>query len=534
MSKADFDVVIIGSGPAGVSAAYPLLSSGLKILIIDGGKTSNSYGQKPSIDNKSFIDVRLNDDDQWKWMVGGDFEALKNRNSSSPKFRVPLYKYVFEDFIKKNKIVSENFISIGSLSKGGLSNAWGCGVAKYSRDELSSFPFDHYEMEHSYSVVSERIGMSGNSPDDLSAYFGLDDFCQPAIPMDAKHEYIYSKYIRSRNKLGVMGIKLGRSRVAAISEDFSGRYGCNLCSNCLWGCTRGSLYSAVNEFDSLRSYQNFNEASGLLVNEIISKDGLNEIQCENLLSGNAQLITAKKVLVAAGTLATTKIIFSSLKFTDRVNILSCPTAAFMVWLPRFFAKPFQNSFGLGQLSFSLSLNAEVSGFGSTFSPVGIPVTEFARYLPAGRRFSVDILSSLLSSCIVGNLFLPGKFSNGSVVWSNQNLIVNGGDYSKSIDYLNESKIKLQKMYRYLGGFILPRSFNYGPHGSDVHYCGTLPMKKNPGIGQTNQYGEVIGMRGVSVIDGASLPFLSEKSHTLTIMANADRIGRNVAKELCSI
>jgi MFS family permease len=84
----------------------------------------------------------------------------------------------------------------------------------------------------------------------------------------------------------------------------------------------------------------------------------------------------------------------------------------------------------------------------------------------------------------------------------------------------------------LGGFIVPLSFKYGSHGSDVHYCGTLPMKKIPSIGQTNEYGEVFGMHGVSAIDGASLPLLSEKSHTLTIMANADRIGRKVAKELC--
>jgi hypothetical protein len=533
MSKADFDVAIIGSGPAGVSAAYPLVSAGLKILLIDGGKTSTNSSQIPSLDNKGFIEARLNDADQWKWMVGNEYEALTYRNASSPKFRVPQYKYVFEDFIKKNQIVSDNFISIGSLSKGGLSNAWGCGVAKYSFDELSNFPCDPGEMEASYKVVSERIGMSGKSSDDLSTYFRLDDFCQPAIPMDERHNYIYSKYLRGRDKLDHIGFKLGRSRVAALSENFSGRYGCNRCSNCLWGCIRGSLYSAANEFESLRKYQNFNEASGLLVDEIESKDGLNLIHCEDLNKGNTKAIRAKRVLVAAGTLATTRIIFNSLKFTERVALLSCPTAAYMVWLPKFFARPFQNSFGLGQLSFSLILNSGISGFGSTFSTVGIPISEFANYLPTGRRYGIDILSSILSSCIVGNLFLPGKLSNASVVLNDRKLIINGGDYSKSLDYLQESKIKLQRIYRILGGFIVPLSFKYGLHGSDVHYCGTLPMKKIPKIGETNEYGEVIGMHGVSAIDGASLPLLSEKSHTLTIMANADRIGRKVAKELCS-
>jgi flavin-dependent dehydrogenase len=34
----DFDVIIVGSGPAGVSAAYPLVQSGIKVLMVDGGE----------------------------------------------------------------------------------------------------------------------------------------------------------------------------------------------------------------------------------------------------------------------------------------------------------------------------------------------------------------------------------------------------------------------------------------------------------------------------------------------------------------
>ena len=35
--KPDFDVIIVGSGPAGVSAAFPLVESGLNVLMVDGG-----------------------------------------------------------------------------------------------------------------------------------------------------------------------------------------------------------------------------------------------------------------------------------------------------------------------------------------------------------------------------------------------------------------------------------------------------------------------------------------------------------------
>ena len=36
-----FDVIVVGSGPAGVSAAYPLIKAGLKVAIIDGGLEDN-------------------------------------------------------------------------------------------------------------------------------------------------------------------------------------------------------------------------------------------------------------------------------------------------------------------------------------------------------------------------------------------------------------------------------------------------------------------------------------------------------------
>ena len=56
------------------------------------------------------------------------------------------------------------------------------------------------------------------------------------------------------------------------------------------------------------------------------------------------------------------------------------------------------------------------------------------------------------------------------------------------------------------------------------------MRKTPVVGETSQLGEVLGMEGVYVVDGACLPVLPEKSHTLTIMANADRIGMRISRQ----
>jgi choline dehydrogenase-like flavoprotein len=57
------------------------------------------------------------------------------------------------------------------------------------------------------------------------------------------------------------------------------------------------------------------------------------------------------------------------------------------------------------------------------------------------------------------------------------------------------------------------------------------MRAVPGPGESNDEGELHGLAGVHVVDGAALPSLLEKPHTLTVMANADRIGRRLAARL---
>jgi len=57
------------------------------------------------------------------------------------------------------------------------------------------------------------------------------------------------------------------------------------------------------------------------------------------------------------------------------------------------------------------------------------------------------------------------------------------------------------------------------------------MRESPTLGETSRLGEVVGLEGVFVVDGACLPTLPGKPHTLVIMANADRIGKWIAKRV---
>ena len=526
----DFDVVIVGSGPAGVSAAFPLIDAGLRILMVDGG-----HGTRLAPPSGQFLNLRGNDFGQFDWMIGRSFHALRQADAVSPKLRVPTHASVFEGFLSANRIVADNFVAVGSLAPGGLSNAWGCGVARMTDKELASFPVKPSQMHTSYASVAKRIGVSGGNSDDLSDFFGLDEWSHAPVPIDSLQNSMFRRYTSSRGVLLQSGFRLGRARLAVLTtpQTQTDRQACNLCGNCLWGCERRALYAATDDLQRLHGRQGFLYRPGFLVERVESQG--NSVTISGSGTDGTEVLRAGRVFLAAGTLASTRLALQTINHRKPVRMQSCPTAAFMLWLPRHLGRRHDPAFGLGQLSFSLDLGADIQAFGSLFNTTGIPVSEFVRHMPLGKRYGVDLLASLLTSCVVGNLFLPGSLSDVSLqLDDNDRLLIRGG-YPAEVEILmREAKHKLLKSFMKLGAILIPMSFKIGSPGSDIHYAASLPMMAKPVLGQTDEFGELVGAAGIHVVDGSILSYLPAKSHTLTIMANAERIARHIATSMVSI
>lgn len=518
-------MIVVGSGPAGVSSAFPLVEAGLKVLLVDGGREMSL-----SPPSKPYLISRAEDENQWEWMVGRDYHALRNVNAVSPKLRVPIHAPVFEGFNVANKIKANSFVAVGSLARGGLSNAWGGGVARLSPEELCDYPFSPSDIERSYAVVARRMGVSGALNDDLSDYFGLDDWADPPIQMDVLHTRLLNGYAKQKSKVSALGMRLGRSRVAALGQDRAERKSCDLTGNCLWGCHRRALYSAVEDLELLKLYTSFTYRSGFVVERVIRTGEYRAIEGRD--TSGYQTLKARKIILAAGTLATTRLALQAIQLDKAVTMQTCPTAAFMLWLPAALGTQRVPAFGLGQLSFVLSLQGGGSGFGSLFNPTGIPIAEFSRHMPFRKRYGVDFLKVLLGSCVVGNIFLPGHLSAVTLsLTTDGTLSVKGGYRNEVAGLMSFAEQRLRKVFWKVGALLLPKSFTVGCPGSDIHYASSLPMRAHPMPGETNGFGELFGLDGVHIADGACLSSLSEKSHTLTIMANADRIARRLVMEI---
>ena len=69
------------------------------------------------------------------------------------------------------------------------------------------------------------------------------------------------------------------------------------------------------------------------------------------------------------------------------------------------------------------------------------------------------------------------------------------------------------------------------HGASIHYAGTLPMTTEERSLTVTPSCGLRGTRSVYLADGSVLPYLPAKALTLTLMANADRVGTIVLQEL---
>ena len=163
---------------------------------------------------------------------------------------------------------------------------------------------------------------------------------------------------------------------------------------------------------------------------------------------------------------------------------------------------------------------------------GLPVSEFVRHAPLSRAGAASVFRELLPATLVVNCFLPSRLSASRVELAPEGTLrVIGGEAAGLADYAANVRKRLAVAFRRCGGIMLPGSFSRGTIGSDVHYASTLPMRRDPAPGQCSIDGEIAGLEGVYAVDGAALPALPAKSHTLSIMANAHRIGSRLARRL---
>lgn len=532
--SAQADVLIVGSGPAGVSAAWPLVQAGLKVIMLDQGRE----GSGPPLPDDALMSVRLNDEGQWRYFIGEDFHGLAARKRETPKMKVPGFRFVLEGFEQAYSIRATGMLTTGSLAKGGTSRMWGAGAYPYTTIDLKGFPFGLEDLDESYQSVMARIGISGCGNDDLALSLGALYPLQPPLAMHENAKRLLERYEAKRCAGSLAGIRLGVARNAVLTRDLADRKACSLTNMCLWGCPRNSIYSADQELSALTRTGNFQYIDHAFVQDISSGyEGLCA-HCTDICGDHRQTLnfTAKTIILAAGAIGSTILALKTLRhFSQSVPLICHPALALAMCIPERIGRPLaESNFALGQLAYQVEdfEQAENFSFGVIFTAEGLPVSSLAAYMPFTRPCSFSLAQALMPSMLIANCYFPGSFSACHIEVTPQGQVLVGGGYSSDFEArARKTNRRVQHFFRSLGAFPLPGSLQRATLGSDGHFAGSFPMRKFPSVGETSIDGEVHGMPGLFIADGAVLPHLSAKHPTLTIMANADRISKSIAKRM---
>ncbi|MEF2549561.1 GMC oxidoreductase [Aurantimonas sp. E1-2-R+4] len=519
-----FDVVVVGSGPAAASVTFPLVEAGRQVLILDADD-----GTPPLLDAPpgQYLDLRQGAGRSNDWFSSPEAMLSDDRRKLSPKLRTPTQSYVFKDFLNENGIVADGPTLAGSLTTGGLSNAWGCGVSAFDDADLEDFPFSSVDLRDSMATVSKRIGLSGRRDDALKDHFGLDEWASPALPMDrAVHRLLRRSEAHPRS-----GVALGASRNAVLAGESGSRHGCNLSGMCLWGCSRRSLYSAKDDIACLADHPSVTLRSNVVIHKLERSDVGWHVRGHRRGGGEPVTVRARTVVLAAGTLATSAIVLRSLGLKAPRRLWSTPSAAFLVWQPTLARARPEMTTGFAQVSFATHDPRGVSVHGNLFSTINLPASEFLPHIPFSRPLAAAIWRALGPSFAVGNAFFPGSLSNLAIGLDGGDKVVVSGGFAPGFgNAAAQLRRQLQTFFLKLGAILVPGSFVPGEAGSDLHYAATFPMKWTPAIGECDPQGRVAGLDGVYIADAANFSSLPAKPHTLTMMANADRIGRLIGAE----
>ena len=524
-------IVIIGTGPSGVAVARPLIATGAPVLWLDAGDHYNrvtlpAQPYDAIAPGSPLSRLVIND----MAVAGGN---------DSPKLRAPSIHGLLWPNDRHPAISTDNFRLVGSFTAGGLSNAWGAMVASYSQAELGIDRPTWDGIADAYRALAAEIGISGPraSPSTTVDTVLCDvDSLQDPLPLDAPVDALFARYVAAGANGGPA--HLGRPYQALLTSEHASRPACDRRLMCLWGCSRGSVYSARYSLSELAQAQNVDYRPNHRVTAIQrQQDGRFALSVDAV--GRIETVMADRVILAAGAPQSVALTLDCARPENATTrILSTPSFASVLIAPAQLGRTAQRTgYSMAQLSWSTGGADPVSG--AIYATDGLPMSEIARHFPLTRRGSALFGQALISAMMPVNGFLSSDYSDNRAELLRDShgtatLKITGAHTTTALATARAAIRDLAATARACGAMMIPGSFRMVGPGADIHYGGGLPMAQEKGPAsplQTDALGQLGALPGLHIVDGAVLPRLTSAHPTFTMMANARRIGKAIASRL---
>jgi choline dehydrogenase-like flavoprotein len=530
------DVIVVGSGPSAVHAAYPLAEAGLRVRMLDVANRDASH----AVPDGPFSQVRASDPDQHRWLLGDRFEGIGFEHMGAGAQLTPPRQFVVQDADRLLPIRSRSFFPLQSLALGGLGAAWGAGSPPFSAADLDGFPIDHADLAPHYEAVAARIGVSGDR-DDLRPFLGDLDALQPPLEIDANGESILRRYDRERAAVQRAGLFVGRPRLAMLSRPHRGRLASRYWDMEFWSDAGKSVYRPRWTVDELATFPGFALVARRLVETFAEHDDHVAVTARDVDTGATTTYRARRVILAAGTLGTARIVLRSLgRYDQRVPLVCNPHSYVALFnLNNLGGDARDARHSMAQLCLVHAPGGAARPFtvGHFYSYRSLLLFRLMKDSPLPFREGLELLRVL--SPHFGVLILQHGDRPTAQKYVALERDGHGGDRlaieyalssgeARAIDAVEGDIARSLRRLR----CVKLRTHRPG-HAASTHFAGTFPMSTRDDALTTDRDGRLRPTRNIYVADGSVFPHLPSKGLTFTMMANADRIGCAVRRGLAT-
>ena len=512
-----YDAIVVGSGPGATFAAKGL--KGKRVLVLDVG-----FEAPPPSLQRNIYDLRREDRDLFPELIGEQFQSLRNlvERPISLKLKAPRMSYIVKGWPELTPIVTRSFEGVLSLAKGGLANGWGAGVYRFTDQDLRGFPICAEDLRPFYDEITSQIGVSGAN-DDLTPYFGHDDGLLPPMRMSAFFEELYAGNERAKSAFEHERVFVGRARLAVRTDAY--RY-----NNLEFFESRDpAIYTPSYTIDELRSSGAITYLDGRLVLRYEEQSDRVLIYARNLHDNREETHCARKLCLGAGAINTARIVLASARdFTSRLPLLDNPMACIPFFSPRRIGRalPIGDS-SLGQINMVIEDGDEILQ-ATLYGATGPLRSDILFTLPLSFHANLALVKYVAPAMGLMMLFYPGAENGGYV------RLRESGELEVEFAGTRSNppvERRLIRLLRKLGYWTNASLIARPGMGQGLHFAATLPMRAQPRRHQTDSEGRLFGTERVHIVDGACMSRLPAKNLTFTIMANALRISRRLARKL---
>ena len=524
------EIIIVGAGPSGTFAAYQLRGRGP--LVLDVG-----YRAQESALDGNFYELRKTSSaggpDLFAELIGPGFESLHNvfHSSLSPRLKGPRMRFVTRGAAELSPVVAQNFDALMSFAAGGMANAWGAGLYRFTADDLAGYPISVLDLEPYYDAITAKVGISG-ADDDLSRFFGAARGLLPPVALGASGRAVLRRYTQRRKSLNRRGLYIGLPRLAVLTRDHDGRHAYRYDTLEYFRPNDPAVYTPTYTLDELVRRGEILYERGVLVERYTESSAGISVLARSCATGERRTFHCRRLILAAGALNTAKIVLrSNDDHVTRLPLLDSNRSSIPLVDPWGIGGALDRSVYSAAMLRAVYAGEHAPGLThmAVYASVGTLCSDYLFDFPFSARGNIAAAKYLTPALLLVQLSYPDAptLTNHVRLLPDDRLELRYT--SKPASPLESHVLGLFRELGYLGALGLCRRLT---PGNSCRYAGALPMTTTPvGPYQTDRDGLLSRTHGVYVADAANFTVLPSNSHSFTMMANAMRIADHVGRTL---